>query len=342
MAVKRRRRPNRRFWVLITLLVAIIIAIVVVVHRRPHSTVAPAPKPKSPAFTLGRWTVSPESLSQPTRGFAAVMTPHTIWVLGGVVNGQNSALVQKLTWKTPSHLNPVEDITPGLPVSLRSAAAVAISGRILLMGGTAAASSPTVFRLPLPSLSPATSDTPLPVALSDPTAVKDGNRILVIGGHDNTASSATIWSYEPKKPVTVFGHLPIRVRYPAVAAANGTVYVIGGLGPNGPINQALAYNLASHHMTKLPHYPVAVEYAQATIIDHTLVVAGGKTNAGWISAVYWYDNAKKVWKSGPALPEPGGDGALMTLPTGRALWIGGQTPAGVSSSIWTIQASNRR
>lgn len=342
MAVKRRRHPNRRFWVLITLLVAIIIAMVAAAQHRPASTAASPPKPKPPTFSLGRWTVSSETLSQPTRGFAAVMTPHTIWVLGGVVDGQNSALVQKLTWKTPSQLNPVEDITPGLPVSLRGAAAVAVSGRILLMGGTAAASSPTVFRLPLPTLSPATSDTPLPVALSSPTAVKDGKRILVIGGHDNAASSATIWSYEPKKPVTVFGHLPIRVRYPAIAAAHGTVYVIGGLGPNGPINQALAYNLASHHMTKLPHYPVAVEYAQATVIDHTLVVAGGKTDAGWISAVYWYDSAKKVWKAGPSLPEPAGDGALVTLPTGRALWIGGQTPAGVSSSIWTIQAANKR
>jgi hypothetical protein len=224
-------------------------------------------------------------------------------------------------------------------VALHDAAAVALPGRIVLLGGGTAVSSATVFRLPLPNLSPATTLTPLPIPLSDLAAISHNGGVLAIGGHNTGAPSNTIWSYTPGHPVTVWGHLPEGVRYPAEAASGGTLYVIGGLSASGPTNQAVAYNLKTKAMLRLPPYPISVQDAEACVLDGRLVVAGGETDAGWISAVYWYDAAKKQWKSGPALPVAGGYGALIALPSGTAVWLGGASPAGAVDAVWTIQAN---
>lgn len=339
MSQRRRRHPNGRFWALLTTLVVIVAAVIFVTHRH-HAAAPPVAMPKKPpAFSLGRWTVAPISLSQPIQGFSAVLTPHTIWLLGGMVNGQGTTLVQKITISGQNHLNPVQDISPGLPVSLHDAAAVFLPGRIVLLGGSTVVSSASVFRLPLPALNPATTLTPLPLPLSDAAATTHDGAILIIGGHNTATPSNTIWSYTSGHPVTVWGHLPIGVRYAAVASTSRTLYVVGGLSASGPSNQAVAYDLTSKTMTKLPPYPIAVEYPDATIIDGHLVVAGGETDAGWISAAYWYDAAKNVWKSAPALPEPGGHGAFVTLPSGTAVWLGGDSPSGAVGAVWTIRAN---
>lgn len=342
MSVRRRRHPNGRFWVLLTVVVLIVAAIIVVTHHHSAKTSVSHHTLKPPTFAMGRWTVSPDSLSQPMANFSVVSTPHTLWILGGVVNGQSTTLVQRINWTTPNHFNPVEDITPGLPVATHNAAAISLPGRIILVGGGSYAASANVFRLPLPTLSPATSLTPLPIPLSDLGAVKDKSSILIIGGANTGAPSNTIWSYTIGKPVTVWGHLPIGIRYPAVASNASTLYVVSGLSVNGPSNQAVAYNLRTHKMTKLPPYPVSVEHAEATVINHTLVVAGGETDAGWITAVYWYDAAQKAWKPGRPLPQASGSGALVTLPSGIGVWIGGQSPSGSMATIWTITTTNKR
>lgn len=344
MSVRHRRHASPRFWALLTIVVLIVVGIVVLTHRhRPVAALRPRATVSAPHLALGRWTVDPVTLSQPVAGFSAVATANAIWVLGGLVNRQSTALVQKLNLGNQNQIGTIEDITPGLPVALHDAAAVVRGQSILLLGGGSYTSSATVFSLPLPKLSPAVTLTPLPLPLSDLAAVNDGSRVLVIGGHDQGAPSSAIWSYVPGQPVRVFAHLPEGVRYAAAAAYHGTLYVIGGLNGNAqPTNQAVAYHLASHQMVRLPPYPIPVQHAEATVIDGTLVVAGGQTDAGWISAVYWFDSHTHRWVSGPSLPEPAGDGALLTLSHGMAVWLGGDGPSGPTGSIWTIHAVNKR
>lgn len=346
MSTRRRRHPNGRFWALLGALVVIAAAIVAATHHHRQPTAQPThhPRihPKVPTFSLSRWRSAPITLSQPVVGFAAAKTAHAIWLLGGLVNGQSTTLVQKLTWTAQGRLKAVQDITPGLPVALHDAAAAIRGNHLILLGGGSYVSSASVFSLPLPRLNPATTTNPLPIPLSDLAAVPDQSKILVVGGHDAGAPSDTIWSYAPGKPVTVWGHLPTGVRYPAVAADGSTLYVIGGLAASGPSDQAVAYNLQTGKMRRLPKYPVSIEHAEAAMVANHLVVAGGETNAGWIDAVYWYDAAKKVWKPGPSLPEPGGYGAFLTLPSGEGLWLGGQSPSGAMDVIWTIQGISKQ
>ena len=40
---------------------------------------------------------------------------------------------------------------------------------------------------------------------------------------------------------------------------------------------------------------------------------------------------------GPALPEPGGYGAFVTLPSGTAVWLGGESPSGAMDVVWTMK-----
>ena len=344
----RRRRPNGRFWTLLAL-VAIIIAAAGFLHRGPRSAApsqarhaAQNSAPQSAAsFALSHWSTVPLTLNQPMMGFAAVHTPGAIWILGGLINDQSITYIQKMGISANGRLHSVRNVPPGLPIANHDGAAVLLGRQVILLGGGSYLSSNAVFRLPLPRMNPATTWNALPLPLSDLQAVTDQNRILVVGGHDSGAPSSTIWVYNPGHPTKVWAHLPIGVRYAAVARDSHMLYSIGGLSAAGVTRQAVAYNLATGKMTKLPPYPMAVQYAEAAVIGGHLVVAGGKTASNWTNAVYWYNSLKHRWVSAPAMPAPAGYGALVAISPTQAVWLGGEGPSGTLDVVWRVSASTR-
>lgn len=341
----RRRRPNGRFWTL-SALVVILIGTVGYLQYRPKSVPPSGPraagqKATEPTtnFALSHWSSAPITLNQAMMGFAAVHVPGAIWVLGGLVNDQSTTYIQKIGVSANGTLQPIRNVPPGLPIANHDGTAVLSGRQVILLGGGSYLSSNAVFRLPLPRMSPATTLNPLPLPLSDLQAVTDGNRILVVGGHDSGAPSSTIWAYNPVHRITVWAHLPVGVRYAAVARDSHMLYSIGGLTAAGVTRQAVAYNLKTGKMTKLPPYPMAIQYAEATVIGGHLVVAGGKTASSWTNAVYWYNAAKRRWMRAPSMPAPAGYGALVAISPTQAVWLGGEGPSGTLDVVWRVSAS---
>ncbi len=341
----RRRRPNGRFWTLSALVVILIGAVGYLQHRpqsvrpsQPRLAGQKAPDPNA-RFALSHWSSAPITLNQAMMGFAAVHTPGAIWVLGGLVNDQSTTSIQKIGVSANGTLQPIQNVAPGLPIANHDGSAVLFGRQVILLGGGSYLSSNAVFRLPLPRMNPATTLNPLPTPLSDLQAVADGPRILVLGGHDAGAPLSTIWAYNPARPITVWAHLPVGVRYPAVARDSQMLYSIGGLSATGVTRQAVAYSLKTGKMTKLPPYPLAIQYAEAAVIGGHLVVAGGKTASNWTNAVYWYNTAKRRWMRAPSMPSAAGYGALVAISPTQAVWLGGEGPSGTLDVVWRISAS---
>lgn len=345
---RHRRHTTRRFWILIVVAALAAAGVVWLAHTpsqhhpSPHHPRNPAPSHRTArreAVQFGSWTTAPVLLVQPMVGFATVAAAHTLWILGGLINDQSTRLIQRLRFDSAGRPATMTAAAATLPVPLHDLAAVPWNGSLLLLGGGSFVSSARVYQMPIPQLAPASVANPLPQPLSDLSAVPLGSRVLIIGGHDSGAPSATIWSYAPYQPAHVWAHLPVGVRYAAVAHDNATLYAVGGLtAANSYSTQAVSFNLRTGHMTSLPPYPLAVQYAEAVVIHHVLLVAGGETRAGWTRAAYWYDAAQHVWRPAPALPAARGYGALVNTPDGGAAWLGGEGPTGASRTIWTIDA----
>src|SRR5207302_2649611 len=68
----------------------------------------------------------------------------------------------------------------------------------------------------------------LPQPASDVGAAVIGNVAYIVGGYTGSRALDTVVAYQPGQPARVVGHLPAPLRYPAVAAANGRLIIVGG------------------------------------------------------------------------------------------------------------------
>lgn len=334
MAIIRHRRPTRRFWSWVGAFVILMAAILAFSSHHALPKQQRSHSPQVHPFHLTAWALSPVTLSQPMAAFSALHVGHAIWILGGVVNGSSSTLIQQLNVTTKG-LGPIKVLPRGLPVPTHDAAVVASRNHLWLLGGGTNQADPSVFSLPLPKLSPATSLTALPTPLAAFGAVALArHHILLVGGQSNRGLSSAIWDYAPHQAASLWAHLPTSVRNPAVARGSHFLYVVGGLSPTGVTRQAVRYNLQSKQMTVLAPYPLATEAAEAAVVSHTLVVAGGSTPSGYTQQVFWYDAKTNSWRASTSLPSSLSDGCLLAAPHHRLLWIGGESPSGALDNIW--------
>lgn len=114
---------------------------------------------------------------------------------------------------------------------------------------------------------------------------------------------------------------------PAVAAASGRIFVLGGF--HNRQLQATArcdvFDPASNAWSRLPDMPVAVTHAGVAAIGDAIWVAGGFTgnNPGSVTPSVWrYDIAKSRWTPEAMLPEARGAGGLAFV-EGELHFIGG-------------------
>ena len=159
---------------------------------------------------------------------AVTETGGTAYVVGGY-DGTNW-INTILAWRPGS---PVR-VAGQLPVGLRYAAATAVDGQVLIMGGsTPASASDAIYRF-----DPATGHVRqigrLPQPITHASAATLGSFAYLIGGRGDTLGSqtATVWSIDPRTgAVAVAGRLPEPLSDTASIPVNGSVIVAGGLAP---------------------------------------------------------------------------------------------------------------
>lgn len=158
-----------------------------------------------------------------------------------------------------------------LPRGVHDAAGAVLAGQPTVFGGGAASSVDTVQR-PGDSAPLAT----LPTVRSDLAAATIGRTTYLLGGYDGTAPRTDVLATTDGRTFRTVAQLPVGVRYPAVAALGGTVYVVGGELASGTSSTTImAVDTATGQARSIGKLPQPLSHAAALVLGGQLFVVGG-------------------------------------------------------------------
>jgi N-acetylneuraminic acid mutarotase len=248
-----------------------------------------------------------------------------------------------------------------LPAATHDAAGVFLGGRAYLFGGGTAASVPTIQAFtPAATLaggSQAEVVGRLPAARSDASGVTAGSMAYVIGGYDGTSWDPRVLATHDGQHFQTAARLPVPVRYAAVAAAAGEIWVFGGQAPAGATDAIQRIGPVTGAATVVGHLPRPLQGATAIVLDGQIYVAGGKSGGFTSSMVYRFDPATAGIAVAAELPVPvayaagavtggvgyliGGEDGPRAVPavTTFRLVRAGQVMPGVAAAPWLAPAA---
>lgn len=249
-----------------------------------------------------------------------------------------------------------------LTAPLHDSAGAVIAGKGYVFGGGDATVLPVTERLA--SLGAPTGSSPssqakaatlpsLPAPRADDSAVAIGGTAYVIGGYDGSAGDAAVLSTTDGTRYSVVADLPVPVRYAAVGALNGKIYVFGGDATSGPssgypVSTVQVVDPASHSASIVGSLPEPIDGAAAATLDGNLYVAGGETgresgatsSTAAVSAIWaWLPGPERAAAAGH-LPVAVSHAGIAVIGS-RAWVVGGETAPNVESSDVQMFEPNR-
>jgi N-acetylneuraminic acid mutarotase len=163
----------------------------------------------------------------------------------------------------------------------------------------------------------------------------------VVGGYDGTALPASVLSTTDGQSFRPVGQLNPPVRYPAVAARDGAVFVFGGKTATGQTDAIQRIDPTAGTVTTVGHLPTPIGHAVAFVLGDTIYVAGGRAGdatsdaAAEVSATIWaFDPATGTVQSCGTLPYPIADTGV-TVVADHAYFLGGETD-GADTAVATV------
>jgi outer membrane protein assembly factor BamB len=292
-----------------------------------HAVAAPRGLPAAEAGLMPWHLVAPVS-----REVAVAGPSGRLIVLGGLTtSGASASGVYTVATATGA----VRQV--GALSAARHDAAVAVIGRhAVVFGGGSSASVATVQSFTLRGLrarsAPATATTAgsMPVPRSDAAAATIGATTYIVGGYNGARPDAAVLATTNGRTFTKVAALRIPVRYPAVAALGGKLFVFGGqviTGPHAgaPVDAIQAVDPARHTAAVIGHLPEPLAGAAAVTVGGELFVAGGESSA--------------------AQPRTPGVGTTQLGPGEKSALAGAEassSPTATVSTIWAFDPVARR
>ena len=321
--------PGRRFRITVAVVAACCLLplgyslIQVASHRSSH----PAPAMR-PAATSGasrpsvtnlalQVTPAPYQLPAPLSREVALPAASGLMLAGGLT-------AQGTSTDAITGLNPATGATQAaghLAAATHDAAGASLGGQTYLFGGGTTASVPTVQAI-------AAGTTPsvvgqLPAARSDASGVTAGSVAYVIGGYDGTSWDPRVLATSDGRNFRIAARLPVPVRYAAVAAAAGEIWVFGGQAQSGATTVIQRINPATGQATVGGHLLAPLQGAAALVLDGQIYVAGGATATATSPMIYRFDPATSSLSTVGQLPVPVAY-AAATVTGGVGYLIGGE------------------
>ena len=238
----------------------------------------------------------PSALS---RAGAAALPGGRVLLLGGLfASGGSSADVGVLDLETGALTSVATLASP-----THDAGSAVLGGRAFLFGGGQAYPVATVEAVTLPGGSSASGGAgivtgQLPQPRADDEAVTVAGTAYVVGGYDGSTGDTAVLATQNGSSFSTVATLPVDVRYGAVAAAGGKIYVFGGeTVPGGttleystptpttspPPGQQVALvqqiDPQTHTARVAGYLPRGVQGAAAFVLGGKLFLAGGDSNA---------------------------------------------------------------
>lgn len=174
--------------------------------------------------------------------------------------------------------------TGTLAAGVHDSAGALIGGQATLFGGGSPATVATVQALSVGAGSPSKGSVvgALPTPRSDAASVSIGGTTLVVGGYDGSKPDPAVLATTDGRSYRSIGSLKVPVRYPAVAAVGGKLYVFGGDAITGvqagrPVDDIQTLDLATHTARVVGHLPEPLAAAAAVSLGGHIYLAGGES-----------------------------------------------------------------
>lgn len=239
-----------------------------------------------------------------------------------------------------------------LKAPVHDAAVAVIGGRALVFGGGSTGSVAAVQAFSLRGRSGRSGGSPaadvgsMPRPRSDCVAVTIGSTAYVVGGYDGTRPDAAVLATANGRTFTTVATLRVPVRYPAVAALGGQIYVFGGRAVTGPhagapVDVIQSIDPARRTAAVIGHLPEPLAGAMAVTLDNELFVAGGDSGSSssrpsTVSTIWAFDPAAKRLLPAGRLRVPVSHAGVAV--TGSAAWIvGGESGGTLTTAVQMLR-----
>ncbi len=225
-----------------------------------------------------------------------------------------------------------------LALAVHDSAGAQLHGEWFVFGG---GSYSTVSQVQAWVAGRATQIATLPAARSDlSSAVVDGTA-YVVGGFDGTAMTPDILATTDGVSFRTVGRLVVPVRYAAVAAAGGALWVVGGVtstseGGTAETDAIQRFDLGTGQTTQVGHLPQPMGHATAIALGGQVYVLGGRSATVPSSTIWRIDTATGAAQPAGNLPQALSDAGSVVV-GGVGYLVGGEV-TGPQAPLATVVA----
>lgn len=263
-------------------------------------------------------------LAEPVSRAVAVLAGSRVVVLGGLTSGD--VTTGTVVAVDPRSWTSVADGALGEPV--HDASGAALSGHSIVFGG---GSSTEVADVQSWTDGKARVIGRLPSPRSDSSSVTIGGTAYVLGGFDGTRMTRSVLATHDGRRFRDVARLRQGVRYAAVAAYRGSIYVFGGQlattdGTSGSAQSRLVQRIdpQTGRTAVVGKLPWGIGHAMAFSVGGGLYLAGGRRGTKATARIWQVDPATARLTAAGRLPRPISDSAVVKVGRLVAL-IGGET-----------------
>ena len=210
-----------------------------------------------------------------------------------------------------------------LPGAQHDAQAAALTGNVYVFGGGQFTQYDHILKFD-PALDAIGAAGTLPTAASDVAVTESGGTAYIVGGFDGTNSLDTIVAWRPGTVARVVAHLPVALRYAAVAGTSGgQVLIIGGSTPSGASDAIFRFDPVSAGVRQIGRLPNPITHAGAATLGSTVYLVGGRGDLldAQSSSVWSIDPVTGAVRPAGQLPQPLSDAGVLA--TGGAIIVAG-------------------
>ena len=341
---------RRRFFAIIGLFALVaIIGVWVSSSSPPHKAsgrdVPASAATDSAAIPAAESGLLPWRLAAPiSRAVVLPGSGSNLTILGGL-NGNTSAPGVYSLDSSAGTLSSIGQLAGGL----HDAAGTVLQGRYFLFGGGSPATVATVQAFGSPSAGAGAGTRAsvvgsLPQPRSDAAALTIGDTAYVVGGYDGTRPDPDVLATTNGTSFDDVAALPVPVRYPAVAAQGGKIYVFGGQAIDAaasPVDDIQMVDTQAHKAAVVGHLPFALAGSTAVSVAGHIYVAGGVSSVPQPSVTGV--GTTQLGPSGTTNRGAGASGAVpdaYVSPGPPQARLTGTVSSTAIGTIWAYQPSN--
>jgi hypothetical protein len=328
----RRRRRQLRLARTVVIAVSLVVALALVLQggggggkrsvRTSRTTLPPRSSTTSTpgVVTPSRVAVSaarvvlPQALSR----IAAVADGTTVILLGGLSSAGSVTSVLRF--------DPAAGTIQAagtLPVGTHDASATLIGRTAFVFGG---GENVTIASVQAFSGAQARQAGQLPEPRSDSTATSIAGRTYILGGFNGRVDLHDVLMTTDGTTFQVVAHLPVAVRYPAIATVGTTIYLFGGQSGSQQTNGIQAVDVSTGATRVVGQLSEPIVEATAFTAGGVVFLAGGRSGTTFRTAIDRVNLTTGALTPVGTLPGPVADAASAWV--GNTLYLfGGESPS---------------